>query len=371
MDENIAPNNTSPEPIDAAEGVAETDSEAQPSQGAPAQNRGVLGRIAALSKRTKIVVALVAVALLGGGGAYAYTAYQSPDVVVATALGSLAAQAHPSGVVDLKISSSGINATGSVTYANADDASLLSTKLEATLLATKLGATLNVVSTKSGDTYLNLADFDSVGSYLVQSGFLSDATFTSLKKVLTGKWVKVSKAELDTYTAASSQGNCISNLTSGDQSKSMAAQLGDALRANNFVIAKKELPQDADGNRVFELGIQADKLKGFLTAVRGTKYWSTLVSCSPAFNITDAEIAGVTQAKIDKALADSGVTVTLAANGGTHNLVSLEVAYQSTNSNDSADFKLFPTGDKSSEVKVPTDSVSVTDLVMALSGLGA
>ena len=361
MDENITPSNNAPEELfeDNAAVTAE-----KVSRG------GVFGRIAALSKRAKIIVAAVALAVVGGGGAFAYNAYQAPDMVVATALGSLAAQAHPSGTVDLKISSGGMIVNGTINYASSDAASSASAKIQANIMAMPLGATVNLVSTKSGDAYLSLSDFDSIGQYATQSGFLSDASYASLKALLTNKWVKISKTELNNYTAGTGQSDCISTLTSKDKNQAIAAQIGDTLRANNFVVAKKELPGQ-DGNRVFVLGIKADKLKSFVTALKGTKYWSALTTCSPSFEISDASITQITQAKIDKAMADTGVTVTLTANGASHNLVSLELAYQSPSGDGSADVKLSPTGDKSGDVKVPSESVSVTELIMALSGLGA
>jgi len=335
-----------------------------PSQG------GVFTRLMAMSKRAKVIAGATVLVLVGGGSAFAYTAYQSPDVVVATALASAASQSHPSYKMDVTVSAGSLNGVGNLDIATSDSGSYISAKIQAAVMAQQLGATLNMVSDKSGDLYLNLADFDSIGQYLTQSGLLPSATYKALKTLLTDKWVKLTKAELDAYSSASSGSSCISDtVANGETLKSMSAELGDKMRANNFVVASKELPAE-NGNRVFVLGVNAEKLRSFLTAVKTTKYWANLKACSPAIDIADSDIASLTQSKVDQAIKASGLTVTLVAGPMTHNLVRLEFNYSDATGTNTASVKLSPNGDQSSKVVIPKSSISSTELFMAVAGLG-
>ena len=149
-----------------------------------APKRSLLSKIKSLSKKAKIIIAAGAVVLLGGGGAFAYAAIQSPEATVGLAFASAFAGPHPSGNLDIKAEGAALNGDASIDIFTADTGSEIVMKLSANVVGQPVGATLNVVSAKSGDIYLNLADFDTLGSYLTNSGMLSQSAALTYGNVL-------------------------------------------------------------------------------------------------------------------------------------------------------------------------------------------
>jgi len=336
-----------------------------------AANKSVFAKIAALSAKTKIATAAVLVVLLGGGGAFAYTTLNTPDAIVGLAIAGAFSGSHPSFEISADIKSGGSNGTGTLEVYTADTGSLLSLKAGATVGGMPIGATLNVVSSKAGDVYANLSDFDSLGAYLVMAGFLPESTVTSARTALTNTWVKIAKSEVEQYSAAATSGagsDCItSKLNNADYVKKVQGELVSAIRDHNFIGVTKELPQ-VNGDRVFVLGIKADQLRAFLTAVKNTTYYKDVHTCLPTVNITDAAIAKITQANIDNQFVNGPVklTTTLYANSFSHNLDKLEFAVYKSDSNEHSLVTFKPLGDQSSKVVIPAKSVSLTELLSTL-----
>ncbi|MEN9714668.1 MAG: hypothetical protein RJA35_135 [Actinomycetota bacterium] len=336
-----------------------------------AAKKSVFAKIAALSAKTKIATAAGLVVLLGGGGAFAYTTLNTPDAIVGLAIAGAFSGSHPSFEISADINSGGSGGTGTLDVYTADAGSLLSLKAAAKLNGMPIGATLNVVSSKAGDVYANLSDFDSLGAYLVMAGLVPEATVTSARTALTDTWVKVSKAEVEQYSAAATSGagsDCItSKLNNPDYTKKVQDELTSAIRNNNFIGVTKELPQ-VNGDRVFVLGIKADQLRAFLTAVKNTTYYQDVHTCLPMVNISEADIAGITQSKIDNEFNNGPVTLTttLYANSFSHNLDKIEFAVYNSDSNEHSLVTFKPLGDQSSKVVIPVKSVSVTELLSTL-----
>ncbi len=332
---------------------------------APAK-KSFFAKIAGLSLKVKLATAAGLVVLVGGGSAFAYSALNTPDAVVGLALASVFGDANPSFEVSADVQSNGVKGSGTIDIYSSSTGALLSLKASADVNGQPVGATLNVLGAKSGDVYLNLADFDSLGAYLVTSGLLPMNTVNSARTVLNGAWVKVTKEELDTYTALAGDTNsCISTkLNNLDYTKKVQGELANILRNNNFIQVSKELP-GVNGDRVFELGINADHLRSFLTALKASTYYQDVNTCVPTLNITDAQIASVTQAKIDEAL--KGETTTLYANSFSHKLDKIEFNVTDAATSQSVKVTFKPLGDQSSKVVVPAKSTTLTELLTTLS----
>jgi hypothetical protein len=125
-----------------------------------------------------------------------------------------------------------------------------------------------------------------------------------------------------------------------------------------------------NGDRVFVLGIKADQLRAFLTSVKNTTYYQDVHTCLPTLNITDADIARITQANLDNQFANDPVklTTTLFANSFSHNLDKIEFAVYNSDSNEHSLVTFKPLGDQSSKVVIPAKSVSLTELLSTLTG---
>ena len=336
--------------------------------------KSIFAKIAGLSAKVKIATAAALVVLVGGGGAFAYSAFNTPEAVVGLALASVFGDAHPSFEISADIQSSQITGTGTLDIFTADAGALLSLKATAKLGGQPLGATVNVISSKAGDVYANLSDFDSLGGYLVTSGLLPMNTVNSARTALLNTWVKISSADLNNFastTTGSNSNDCLSSkLENPTYLTGAQSELGSALRNHNFIAIKKELPQ-VNGDRVFELGVNAEQLRQFLTAALATNYYRDLQTCAPGLaTISSSDIATITQDKVDR-LFDDGtntLTTTLYANAFSHKLDKIEFIQHNAGTNQTQKVTFRSLGDQSSKVVIPTKSVNWTDLLNTLSG---
>ena len=330
--------------------------------------KSIFAKIAALSSKVKIAIAAALVVLIGSGGAFAYSAFNTPEAVVGLALAGAFSEAHPSFEVDVNVKSQGINGSGSLTLYTADSGSLASIKAQADIAGNPVGATLNIMAAKSGDIYANLADFDSLGYYLVTAGLLPEPTVTSARGVLNGTWVQISKEDVTTYTSAVTAGNdCISTkLSDPEYAKKASSEFSSNLRNNNFIVVKKELP-GVDGDRVFELGLNAEKLRAFATELKKSALYVDTSSCSPGLEISDSQIQQINQEEIDQAFKTAGLSVKIYANGFSHKLSKITFDSVAAEGTQSLNVTLKPLGDQSSKVVVPAKSIKVLELLAALS----
>lgn len=338
--------------------------------GAPvaATKQSLFAKIGAISTKVKIIIASTVVVVLGGGGAFAYSAYQSQDVVLGMAIASVFTEAHPSFEVSVDYKAEGAGGSGSMTLMTADSGSSISLTGSANLNGQPVGATLNIVSSKEGDIYANLADFDSLGYYLVTAGILPAETVTSARGTLTDTWVKVTKDEVATYTALTgSENDCISSkLNNAEYTKKVSGEFAGLLRNNNFIVIKEELAQE-NGNRVFVLGLDAQKMKDFATAFRSSTYFSDVVTCVPSAASTFDQLGAVNQADIDAAWEKSGLSIKVYADSFSHKMSKMTVSASDAASNQSLDITMKPLGDQSGKVVIPSKSISSTQLLMTLS----
>jgi hypothetical protein len=331
-----------------------------------------ISRLKKLSLKVKVAVAAGLVVLVGGGAALAVSALNSPDALVGIAIGSLFGEAHPSFEIGVDVESQGVSGSGTLDVYTADSGALVSLNAVANLGTTPVGATLNLMRAKSGDVYLGLTDFDSLSNYLILSGMVPAATVTKVANVLSSSWVKITKEELKTYgqSLSGSTGNsCLTDkLNNADYTKKVQQELVNILRSNNFLKVSKELPQ-VGADRLFEIGVDAPRLKSFLKAVKASNYYSDLHSCVPSLDISDATIAEITQANLDNAFGGTlaKLTTTVYVNASSRKLDKLIVKVAQSTSGQTLTVGLKPLGDQASKVVIPEKSISSTELILAIS----
>ncbi|NCA08126.1 MAG: hypothetical protein EBS85_05310 [Micrococcales bacterium] len=310
-----------------------------------AEKTSLLKKFKKSSKRTKLIVAGVTSVVLVSGGVSAYAVYQSPDTVIAQAIVSLVTTSNPSFEMDFSGNTSGVDAT---------------------LQMFTAGATLNVVADKTGDIYLNLANFSTLASALEQTGLAPNSMIQAYSSALTDKWVKVSETDLNQATASLGQTSSCLNKEAIAQ---VATDLQNSLRNNFFVKAKEELPQE-DGNRVFPLTLDAGKVKGFATSFRDSKGFAELAKCQPGLALSDASINSITQQAIDEAITKSGSSFKLYANAVSHNFAKLSIDINT--GGQKINFTLKANGSHPEKVVIPSESETFTEFLTAMySGFSA
>jgi hypothetical protein len=325
-----------------------------------ASKASLFARIKNSSKRTKLIAAATAVVVLGGGGAAGYAALQTPEAVVGVALGSAFSATNPSYEIDATLSGPTLAGSATVMTYTSDTGAAISLNVNGTFLQQKVGATLNEISDSEGNIYLNLADYSTLATFLETFQAVPASTVEAASSALNGTWVKLSKTDLASYTGGANS-TCLTEATAKKASQEFATDL----RNNNFVAIKKELAQQ-DGNRVFELGLNVEKLKGFLKAVKAGDAYATLKTCYPALSLDNVTYDDMTQASVDSAIAKSGLSVKLYATSFEHKLSKLTIDFKDAASGQALQFALKPNGSHPEKVKVPAKSVSATELIQNL-----
>ena len=330
-----------------------------------APKASLLAKLKNVSKKTKIIIAAGVALLLGGGSAFAYSALQSPEAVVGLALASAFTGAHPSGNLDVNAAGAALNGDASMDIYTADSGSGLKLTVTATLAGQPVGATLSAVTAKNGDVYINLANFDSLGKYLVSSATLDAASEAFYARTINGIWFKITKSEISQFTGGS---DCISKkLDNPAYTTQLGSEMQGALRSNLFIVPTKELP-GVNGDRVFRLGISVEKLKGFVKAVTKTQYYRDIQSCLPGFNFDTTQIDSITQTQMDDSLRQSGIAVTLYAKGGWSPSMDKLVITSDIGGTEKLTATYTPGGDQSKRFVIPKKSESITQLITMVIG---
>ena len=319
-------------------------------------------KLSALSAKAKIGASAGLVLLLAGGGV-AYAALQTPEAVVGQAFASLFTQSNPSLIISGDLKSPSLSGSTQIELDTASDGSLLTVSANADFSGLPVGATLKVLSAKAGDAYLNLSEFETLANFVSQTGLIPATVVSSAKSALTDTWVKITKEEL---TAYSGNNTCISEkLNNAAYTKKFGEELGGILRSNFFVVPKKELAS-VGSDRVFELGIDATKLRSFYKGIQDSKYYSDVASCIPSLNVADVDLDSITQKQIDESLKT--VNITLYADSFSHTLSKLNVEASDAQSSQQLVVSVKPNGDQSGKVKIPAESVSSKELLVSLLG---
>jgi hypothetical protein len=115
--------------------------------------------------RNRFIALGAAVLLLGGGGVWAYAAYQAPTTVIGMAIGSLFGQQNPAYDVNIDASGSAMGGNTldvSMQVSSSDVGSDLKAALNIGLSGQPAKANVELVTTKKGDYFVQLSEFDSL-----------------------------------------------------------------------------------------------------------------------------------------------------------------------------------------------------------------
>jgi len=329
----------------------------------PAKKRRRLGR--------KGLIAIgVAALLLVGSGAWGYSVYQSPTTVIGMAIGSLADQ--KSVEVDLSGSGAslgGVNGEIKFNFSKFDLGADVNAQLNLNLAGQPATANLEAISSKTGDIYLQLSKFESLASLLATTG-MPQSSISALSSTLDGKWVKISKAEIDQLAGPSgSAATCIqAKFNDKAHAAEVSSEIMDLVKAHPFMAVSKELGTK-DGNVGYQLGLDVPELKAMFKGVLDTKAFADVTDCgvygtASGFSKQDAikAIDSIKQSDVDSAMKN--LTIEIWADQWSHKLANLSITSQDSNLN--FEFSVKPASAPTDSLKIPTETISVAELQTAV-----
>jgi hypothetical protein len=319
--------------------------------------------------RNKLIALGAAILLVGGGGAWAYNVYQAPSTVIGMAIGSLFGQKNPAVDIKVLVKSTAISGDLTVKASTGDAGADLNALLNLDLAGLKASANIESIAAKSGDVYLQLSKIDSLIS-LVSSTIPGAGMYKTLAQNISGKWIKLSKAEIEQYVGpASKDATCIQDkYKDSSHAEAVKSEIVNLATTRQFFVIDKNLGTK-NGSVGYQMGIDVTQLKAFLTQFLDTKAFADYESCAggSASNFSKSEavksINSLTAEDVKNAL--SGTKISIWADQWSHKLTELSVVTKQTGITIEAD--LMPIGDRSSQIKIPADSISVSDLAGLLS----
>lgn len=240
-------------------------------------------------KKAIIISAILAVLLLGGASAWAYTAYvvQNPQRVMMDALNHYISSTHTQHALDLSAATP-IGDDKSVQFkkirftANVAPGPVFDGDAEVTLQYEKETFNLKAkaIFTKSGDLYYQLNDLDDIVKTLMVVGGSSEELPVATKKALqetSNKWIKVAAkdiASVDEDLAASYQ--CVVDTFKKHKDDK---EIQTIYENNQFLTVKEKLPVK-DGNIGYKVAIDKEKSEAFDKAVENTAMGKELKKCA-------------------------------------------------------------------------------------------
>jgi hypothetical protein len=285
--------------------------------------------------------------------------------------GSASARRSGSGSASPSLSGSA-SASGDLTLSvsTANTGADLNALLSFDLAGQKLTANAEAVTSSSGDVYLQITKLDSLLA-LIGSTVPSANAYTSLANQIAGKWIKLSKADIDQVTGTGgASATCIqTKWKDSAHADAVKTEMVNLARSHEFVVVKKELGVKS-GSVGYQMVADATELKAFLSGFIDTKAFADLQSCSATMTLgfSKAEalksISALTDTELESAM--SGTNIEIWADQWTHRLTRVTIATVQSGVALRAD--LVPAGDRSSKVKIPTESISLTDLASLLVG---
>ncbi|MEO0024463.1 MAG: hypothetical protein RL196_904 [Actinomycetota bacterium] len=340
--------------------------EASKSSAAP-ENKG-------WGKKRVIAIAVVLATVLGGGS-WAYAAYQAPRTVVGMAIGSLFNQPNSALELTLKASAAALGSQGSLKIGVASDATGvdLNALLNLEIAGQAARANLETIATAKGDVYLQLSDFDSALSLLAIAQ-LEPAQISAISETISGKWVKISKSEIDQLAIAGSEATCIQEKFEDPKlAGELSAEIVALAKANDFLKVSKELGVK-DGKLGYELTLDAAALKAGLLGFIETKAFDEIEKCAAQGSslISKVELAksiqSVKVSEIEAAL--NGTKVTIWADQWTHKLSKFTLNVTETSLAPGVEFsaELLPHSGESKKFEVPKGAISIANLQNQLLG---
>lgn len=378
--------NDSQQPLEEVNSPSSQSVTAQPQQQPPHVSR----------KRLWITLGSIfaAVILLGGGGVFAYMAYQNPDKVIADAFSNA-----------VKANATKVNGTVAFKSKAVDTMLTITSRSDQKDMATEVDLTLNLKSMKL-DTPLNLKASSVIvdGKALYFKIEKMQSVFDSYKKIILSqvqhddqesavpvtemaeyekqlndtlkpfvdkydnKWVKVSLEDIMPKEDKEVQ-TCVEEVVQKLRTdKATQNEFKKLYSDNRFAVVEKKLGLK-NGNYGYELKFDTDKIKSFTEGVADTSFGESLKKCDKSYDFK--ELADNMKSSTDSASADDSTTkLELWISQWDHHLKSAELRVASEKAASSLDADMnVEFVNAIDPVEAPTDSIPVQELIDEIKSL--
>lgn len=320
------------------------------------------------SKRKFIIMGIIvlALALLGGGGVFAYTMYQSPQKVITDAIMSAVTAKTTTYKGTVSINATDVKASVVLTGKQSATTGSVDAQVTVTTGGKDYSLTGDGVISSAGDLYVKLTKLDSITAALTslanaQLGTTGDSTALVQKLVgkVDGTWIKVSSSDLKSYsdTAASAQSCTTAALDKFKNDSSATKEITDLYQKHPFIAVDKNLGI-VNGSIGYALKGDKTAATAFADGLKSTKIYTTLHNCDSTFTIDSSTFSA------DTGTGTGTGSVELWANQWTHQLTKLVLADTSDGSTINATIE--PTFNQAVTIDTPTSSTTLTQLVSDL-----
>ena len=300
------------------------------------------------------IASFVALILIGSG-VFAYAMYQSPQKLLGDAIASLYQARAASGTVSY--SESKANGTKvNVEFASASQESQYSLDVTAKINADSKEYTIkgNGVYDKDGNIYFKL---DGIKDALAKTSSSSlPVEIDALIDKYENKWIKVTAQDLrDSSPQAEKTQKCYKEINQKLSQDSFKKDVESTYRKHQFVVVKDELGL-RDGNVGYRIDVDTAIADEFEKTFKQTESYKELKSICDGVLVNDNNSSSRSNSSDDD---DAIVNVWISQWG--HKLEKVEIT--SDESSQKVDAVVNLDYDKSAEVKVPTETVSIKQLI--------
>ncbi|MDR0591290.1 MAG: hypothetical protein LBG75_01895 [Candidatus Nomurabacteria bacterium] len=229
------------------------------------------------------------------------------------------------------------------------------------------------IMTEGGDIYLRVSGVKKViDSYLENMKTEADvstyeaiyASVKSIVEMVDGQWWKISAAELSEQNKDYGEAQkCVTGVAKKLESDdSMRGELADLYGKNRFIVIKESLGEK-DGNLGYKVDGDGKAAKKFVKGLKNTKVYKELHDCNDSFTIDESSLGDDSNSNSD----DVKVSTELWISKFGHELVEVKASVSDDGTRVTGSLK--PVFNKSSEVKAPSGSKSIKELIEAVQKL--
>jgi hypothetical protein len=306
-----------------------------------------------------LIVAVIAVILLGGS-AFAYvTYYQNPQKVISDSIIGAVTAKTSIYTGDITFSNSEGKATIKVTSKTADAVGSVDIKFSIETNGKTYSIGGSGLMDKSGNLYFKLSDLAGIvaeakSSMGITAGSSTSLAIDKLVKRIDGVWVKISSEDLKKYsTEMATTQTCMNDTIKKFKDDKVAIdEVTDLYDKNQFVIVAKDLGQ-VDSNLGYQVKVSGAKLKAYLDSLKGTAIYKSLHDCDDTFTIDTSGMS-------TKDGPNDSTTIKLWANMWNHQIAKLEV--NSTDSGNTLNATILPQFNQTVDITAPSSSISLAEL---------
>ena len=321
------------------------------------------------SKKKFIIVGVIVLvlAVLGGGGAFAYNTYQSPQKVISDAIISAvtAKQATYTGTVTLN--SNDVKASIALTAKQAEAAGSVSADITLTSGGKDYTLTGEAIMTSSGDLYVRLTKLDSISATITSlanaelGGADSSALVQKLVAKVDGAWIKISSDDLKSYSESAASAQSCSNtvIKKYENDSSATKEVTDLYQKHQFIIVDKDLGV-VDGSVGYQLKTDKSAATAFADGLKSTKIYKDLHDCDNSFTVDSNTLT------TDSSSTSTGY-IQLWANQWSHQLTKLVLSSTSDGTTLNATIK--PDFTQAVKIDAPSSTITMSQLTSDLTGI--